>query len=70
MRPSLSISKRTTFCPSPPFLNGIFIPVLIDSLLSGLSGRRFMTAIHIICGVVAAGLLVYLFIALFKPEKF
>ncbi len=29
-----------------------------------------MTAIHIICGVVAVGLLIYLFIALFKPEKF
>jgi K+-transporting ATPase KdpF subunit len=29
-----------------------------------------MTLVHIICGVVAAGLLIYLFAALLKPEKF
>ncbi len=29
-----------------------------------------MGAIHIICGVVAGGLLIYLFAALLKPEKF
>ncbi|MGO8703549.1 MAG: K(+)-transporting ATPase subunit F [Candidatus Brocadiia bacterium] len=29
-----------------------------------------MTAIHVVCGAVAFGLLVYLFVALLKPEKF
>jgi K+-transporting ATPase KdpF subunit len=29
-----------------------------------------MTLIHLICGAVAAGLLVYLFTALLRPEKF
>lgn len=29
-----------------------------------------MTAIHIVCGVGAVGLLIYLFAALLKPEKF
>ncbi len=29
-----------------------------------------MTAVHIICGIVALGLLAYLFVALLRPEKF
>ncbi|MGD1000314.1 MAG: K(+)-transporting ATPase subunit F [Candidatus Brocadiia bacterium] len=29
-----------------------------------------MTAIHAVCGAVALGLLIYLFVALLKPEKF
>jgi K+-transporting ATPase KdpF subunit len=29
-----------------------------------------MTAIHVVCGGVALGLLIYLFVALLKPEKF
>lgn len=29
-----------------------------------------MDAIYMVCGVVAAGLMVYLFVALFKPELF
>ncbi len=29
-----------------------------------------MTALYWIAGIVAAGLLVYLFVALLKPEKF
>ncbi len=29
-----------------------------------------MTLLYIISGIVAAGLLVYLFVALFYPEKF
>ncbi len=29
-----------------------------------------MTAVHLICGTVALGLLVYLFVALLRPEKF
>lgn len=29
-----------------------------------------MDTIYIVCGVVAAGLMVYLFVALFKPEIF
>ncbi len=29
-----------------------------------------MDTIYMVCGVVAAGLMVYLFVALFKPEIF
>ena len=29
-----------------------------------------MSAMHIISGVIAFGLLIYLFVALLKPEKF
>jgi K+-transporting ATPase KdpF subunit len=29
-----------------------------------------MTAIHIVCGLMSFGLLVYLAVALLKPEKF
>jgi K+-transporting ATPase KdpF subunit len=29
-----------------------------------------MTLVHVLCGAVALGLLVYLFAALLKPEKF
>ena len=29
-----------------------------------------MTAMHIICGAIALALLIYLFAALLKPEKF
>jgi K+-transporting ATPase KdpF subunit len=33
-------------------------------------GRRFMSAIYLISGLVALALLVYLGVALLKPEKF
>jgi len=29
-----------------------------------------MTVIHIVCGIIALGLLVYLFVALLRPERF
>ena len=29
-----------------------------------------MTAIHVVCGAVALGLLIYLVVAMLKPEKF
>jgi len=29
-----------------------------------------LTLIHVVCGTIAVGLLVYLFAALLKPEKF
>jgi len=29
-----------------------------------------MTVIHIVCGIVALGLLAYLVVAILKPEKF
>ena len=29
-----------------------------------------MSPLHIVCGLIAAGLLVYLFVALLKPEIF
>jgi K+-transporting ATPase KdpF subunit len=33
-------------------------------------GRRIMSAVYIISGIVSAGLLIYLLVALLKPEKF
>jgi K+-transporting ATPase KdpF subunit len=29
-----------------------------------------MDSIYVVCGIVAGGLMVYLFVALFKPEVF
>ncbi len=33
-------------------------------------GRQGMTALYLIAGVIALGLLIYLFVALLKPEAF
>lgn len=35
------------------------------------TNRRWtVSAVHVICGLLAAGLLIYLFVALLKPEIF
>ena len=42
----------------------------IDRRLGQDDGRRVMSAVYLISAVVAAGLLVYLVVALLKPEWF
>jgi K+-transporting ATPase KdpF subunit len=43
---------------------------LVDRSPRQNDGRRIMSAVYIISAVVSAGLLVYLVIALLKPEWF
>lgn len=53
------------------FVSGLVgVDDLVDRRLGQDDGRGFMSAIYVISAVVAAGLLIYLVVALLKPEWF
>jgi K+-transporting ATPase KdpF subunit len=53
-----------TYCPVHPAFFGI------DRCFGGASGGETMNPLYLIAGIIALGLLLYLVLALVKPEWF
>jgi K+-transporting ATPase KdpF subunit len=48
----------------------MLLPVAMMLLLSSWNRRNTVTSTYLVAGLIALSLLVYLFVALLKPERF